>query len=58
MKALQSFDEWWEELCALAKRKCVPWLLCAQADHKDAWEDGLSPAEELEAQADEARRLE
>lgn len=48
---MKSLEEWYDELVQLAKAQGVAWLLSDSAeDHREGYEDGLTPEEELQEQ--------
>ncbi len=49
------FDDWWAELNQLAKDRKLMWCLSPeQEDHRDGFENGDSPEDELAEQCDAA----
>lgn len=51
------FDDWWEELNQLAQQQKLTWCLSPeQEDHRDGFEAGDSPEDELAEQCDAANR--
>jgi hypothetical protein len=50
-----SFAVWYDKLVELAKAKRVLWLIsdCPE-DHRESYDDGMTPEDELDVQLDEA----
>ena len=47
----RTFDQWYAELVELAKRENLSWLISNDPnDHKEAYEEGNTPQEELDEQ--------
>lgn len=55
MKKL-TFEAWYKQLKALAKKADCSFLIAEAESHRSAYDDGLTPREELEEQIDAARR--
>lgn len=49
-----AFNEWFHDLVALADEADMLHLIGDAESHRDGYEDGLSPAQELESQITEA----
>ena len=50
------FQEWWTELQRIAEREKLSWLLSNNPeDHREGYEDGNTPSEELSEQMYAAR---
>ena len=49
-----TFDEWWSAVTQEAKRRGVEHLLGDQESHRDGFEDGYTPAEEIAEAIDAA----
>jgi len=48
---VKTFEEWYKELVQLAKGEDLLWLVSDYPeDHRESYEDGLSPDEELDEQ--------
>ena len=48
---MKTFNQWYDELCELAKREGILWLISNYPeDHRESYEDGLTPDEELDEQ--------
>ena len=46
-----TFEEWWTALISLAKKEKLLWLLSNDPeDHRDSYENGNTPEEELNEQ--------
>lgn len=56
MKPDPKFEEWFEELKTLATEQNLAWALpCATDSHREAYENGHSPLDELTKLADMAQ---
>lgn len=44
---MTTFETWYSNLNAIAKMQGAGYLIAGAEDHRDAFEDGLSPDEEL-----------
>jgi len=57
LRSSEMLAAWHARLTKLAREKGVAWMICPDMEtHREAFEDGLTPEEELQEQIDEARR--
>ena len=48
---MKTFQKWYDELVEVAKREKLLWLISNYPeDHREGYEDGLTPDEELDEQ--------
>lgn len=54
---IDPFKVWYDQLAALAKAEDLPWLISNDPeDHREAYDAGYTPAEELDDQKCDASR--